>query len=347
MGKLKQHGLSDFADEVGRRGMLLDTNIDKNLPVTGLTFNPHKAGPGTLFVCKGADFKQEHLQSALDRGAICYVSEIPYEVKLPGADSLDERPYAIIVKDIQEVMPVLAAMFYCKPWEEMTAIGVGGIKGKSTAVHFLKSIIDEFMRESGGKDSIAISDMDTTPDAMFIQEHMRNVADEGIGYINIEVSADAFKGNCVDEIELDYGVFMNVSEEDFESNMKLFEVSDTAVVNLLSEHIDIVAESAKASRRLVTFGVENDNGEARQAAAICGLPINFCASDIRKNDAGYTFTVVYDGQVEDVPESFSEDFTVISDELYNVENALGAIAAATCMGIPREYIWRGIRNEEI
>ncbi len=74
----------------------------------GLTYNSKEAEPGTLFVCKGETFKQEYLQEAFDRGAICCVSETPYPVH-PAADNASgvfegaaQRVPAIIVKNIRK-----------------------------------------------------------------------------------------------------------------------------------------------------------------------------------------------------------------------------------------------------
>ena len=49
--------------------------------VEGLTYESGKAGPGTLFVCKGASFRREYLEEAVERGAVCYVSEQDYGQK--------------------------------------------------------------------------------------------------------------------------------------------------------------------------------------------------------------------------------------------------------------------------
>ena len=46
--------------------------------VSGITYESEKAGPGSLFICKGALFKKEYLEEAVSRGSICYVSERDY-----------------------------------------------------------------------------------------------------------------------------------------------------------------------------------------------------------------------------------------------------------------------------
>lgn len=74
--------------------------------VEGLTYESGKAGPGTLFVCKGASFRREYLEEAVERGAVCYVSEQDYGLK---------QVPCILVRNIREVMPLLAESFYQVP----------------------------------------------------------------------------------------------------------------------------------------------------------------------------------------------------------------------------------------
>ncbi len=378
MGEQQQYTISEFISALQGKGMFLDSNVDADepglrdtgdIPVTGLTYNSKEADPGTLFVCKGAAFKQEYLQEALDRGAICYVSEAPYPVHPAGTgakvrtEGTSERVPAIIVKDIREAMPVLAAKFYNRPWEDLKITGIGGTKGKSTSAYYMKAIVDDYMAATGGKESAVISSIEmydgkdryeshiTTPEAMELQRHMRNASDSGIEYLQMEVSSQALKYNRVDEIRLDAGIFMNISEDHispvehssfddyFTSKMKMFAMTDTAIINMDSDHIDIVMEHAKASaRRVVTFAVTRDRSCAEE------MRLDFSAYDVKKKGLGIDFKVQYSGAVQGIPEAFDEQFELTMPGFFNVENALGVIAAAVCLGIPMEYIRSGIKR---
>ncbi|NLY82233.1 MAG: hypothetical protein GX078_05605, partial [Clostridiales bacterium] len=46
-----------------------------NSEVSDLEYNSRKASEGTLFFCKGENFKSEYLIEAVDKGSICYVAE--------------------------------------------------------------------------------------------------------------------------------------------------------------------------------------------------------------------------------------------------------------------------------
>ncbi len=361
------------------KGMLLDSNVGADepglneigdSPVLGLTYNSKEAEPGTLFVCKGEAFKQEYLQEAFDRGAICYVSETPYPVH-PAADNASgvfegaaQRVPAIIVKNIREAMPVLAAKYYCRPWEELKVTGVGGTKGKSTSVYYMKAIVDDYMASIGGKESAVISSIEmydgveryeshiTTPEAMELQRHMRNAADSGIEYLQMEVSSQALKYNRVDEVRLDVGVYMNISEDHispiehssfddyFTSKMKMFAMTDTAIINMDSDHADIVLEHARASaRRVITFAVTDKRTCTEE------MKLDFCAYDVKKKGPGTDFKVRYTGTVPGIPDAFDEQFELTMPGFFNVENALGGYCCSCLLlEIPMEYIKSGIRR---
>lgn len=343
---MKNHVIKEYITELAGRGMLekcVSVNAEaENAEVKGLTYDSREAGPGTLFICKGAAFKEEYLESAAEKGAICYLSQEEYEgAAIPG----------IIVGDIREAMPVAAAMFYSRPWEDLTVFGIGGTKGKSTSAYYMKSVIDDYLEEKGEKESAIVSSIDvydgvesfeshiTTPEAVELQRHMRNALNSGMKYLEMEVSSQALKYNRLDEIRLDVGIFMNVSEDhispiehsSFEdyltSKLKMFAITDTAVVNLGSDCIDRVLEAAGASERLVTFAV----GEDREA--------DFTAYNIRKNGMGIDFTVKSSGKVG---EAFNEEFSLGMPGFFNVENALGVIAGAVSAGIPLKNIRSGL-----
>ena len=76
-----------------------------------LTFDSNKVTEGTLFICKGAAFKAEYLEEAIQRGAIAYVSEKQY-------DTETEVPY-FLVNDIRAAMPALAEKFNNAPWKDL------------------------------------------------------------------------------------------------------------------------------------------------------------------------------------------------------------------------------------
>ena len=212
-----------------------------------LTYDSREVVEGTLFICKGAAFKAEYLDAAIRKGAVAYVSEVKYDTEV-------DVPY-FLVDDIRKAMPYLAEKFDNAPWKSLNIVGIGGTKGKSTSAYYMKAIVDDYMEATGGKESAVISSIDiydgvikkeshiTTPEAVELQEHFRHAVESGISYVEMEVSSQALKYNRVDNMMLDVGIFLNISEDhispiehpDFEdyfaSKLKIFAKAKNAVVN--------------------------------------------------------------------------------------------------------------------
>ena len=189
----------------------------EDIDIKGLTFDSKKAVSQGLFVCKGANFREEYLKEALEKGCCCYVAEKRYDLK--------ENTPCIIVNDIRKTMPILGAMFYETEEMPLHVTGITGTKGKTTTSYYLKAILDVWERRRRWKDTAILSSVDiydgkemtaaqmTTPEAMEIHRHLRNGADAGLAYLTMEVSSQALKYRRVRGMKFDVAVFLNISED--------------------------------------------------------------------------------------------------------------------------------------
>ena len=105
----------------------------------------------------------------------------------------------------------------------------------------------------------------------------------------------------------------------------LEEAVSRAVVNLDSACGKRVLEAAGAARRVVTFGTSPD--------------ADICCRDVRLRDGKIRFSVSCD--------RFEQDFELAMRGVFNVENALAAIAAAYVEGIPPEDMREGLRRIKV
>lgn len=300
-----------------------------------LTFDSREAKEGTLFICKGAGFREKFLRDAVDLGAVAYVSEKSYDVTVPG----------IIVSDIRKAMAVLADKFYGSAWKKLNIIAFGGTKGKSTSTCFMKYVVDEYMKKTGGKPSGLLSTICyydggkvqesrlTTPEAVELHRHMARAVENGITWMELEVSSQALKYHRVDGLRFNVGVFLNISRDHissvehkdfgdyFESKMKMFPMTDHAVVNLDSGFSNMALEAASSAGDVTTFSIEDPGAD-------------YYGYDIENWGEGYSFKVK--------GKNISGRFAIGMLGLFNVENAMAVIAAAGVCGIPEDCVRKGL-----
>lgn len=328
---LKNHGLVISYCLYGKG----DTKVEH------MTYVSAKAERNSMFICKGAGFKAEYLKEAVQRGAFCYVSEEFY-----GTDA--DVPY-IMVQNIRKSMSILAQEFYGNPDRNLNLIGITGTKGKTTTTYYIREILNAYLNAKKEPNAAFLSTIETydgkeqkeseltTPEAPELFRHFRNAVDSGIKYLAMEVSSQALKYQRVRNISYDIGVFLNISEdhispaehEDFEdyfsAKLSLFRQVKVACVNTDADHSERILNAAKMTERVVTFGLK-------------GSPeVRGC--NVKTTQNGITFTV-------SCP-AFSETFSLGMKGIFNVENALAAIAVAYTLKIPTEYIKEGLKQTKV
>ena len=309
-----------------------------------ISYNSKDIEQDTLFVCKGSHFSVEYLKAAIEKGAICYVSETKYDLMGTAKDV----PF-IIVNDIRKTMALIADFYYNHIWKDLKIVGITGTKGKSTTAYFMKFILDEYLKDKKKPLSAILSGIDnydgvvneeshlTTPEAMELHKHFKNAVESGIEYLSMEVSSQALKYHRTMGVVFEVGCFTNIGEdhiseiehssfEDYlESKLKIFSQCRSACVNINSDRIEEILEASKACPRVVTYGLD-------ERADVYGY-------DIVKSGKTISFMV----RTKD----FEKEFKITMAGLFNVQNALAAIAISHCLGIPMSYVAAGLKKARV
>jgi len=289
----------------------LDVVGSASIDVRDLAYATDAVVPGTLFFCvpgaraDGHDFAK----LAVERGAVALVVERPLEVAVP----------QVVVADARAAMAPAAAAFFGRPTEELAVAGVTGTNGKTTTSFLLYAILAAAGRRPGligtvearvGGERRGVRR--TTPEAIDLQRLFREMLDAGDRSVAMEASSHASALHRLDCVRFSVLVFTNLSHEhlDFHADME---------------------DYFQAKRRLFTPdtpAVVNTGDEyGRRLAAELRHAVTFGFAD-----------------GADVGPAALEGVDLKLRGRFNVENALGALAAARVLGIDEDAIVRGLES---
>jgi UDP-N-acetylmuramoyl-L-alanyl-D-glutamate--2,6-diaminopimelate ligase len=288
-----------------------------NVEVTGLAYSSQSVTPGALFFCvpgfrtDGHDFAP----AAVDLGAVALVCERPLGLGVP----------EVVVPDVRAAMGPAAARFYGDPTAELEVVGITGTNGKTTTAFLVRHLLEADGRGCGllGTVKRIVGGIEeeverTTPEAIDLQATFRRMLDGGDRACAMEVSSHALELGRVAGIRFACRVFTNLTQDhlDFHDTMeayfaakrRLFDEPGVSVVNADDEYGRRIAADVEC----VTFAIDR-------------------AADYRARDVEFDLT----GSrfVCETPDGPLELESPLPG-LFNVENVLGAVAAASSLAVP-------------
>ncbi len=335
--------LKDYGDLLRGQNLLSEENLhgSENKTVRDISYSSLSVDEGTLFLCKGANFKREYLLDAQRRGAVAYVAEKDMEVP--------DMPL-FTVKDMRKSISVLSSFYFDKSWEKgLKIIGLTGTKGKSTTATMVKEILDLHKgRPVGFSSGIYTYDGKvkekakklTTPETIELHRILYNSVKNKTEYLVMEVSSQGLKYDRVDALDYEICGFLNISEDHisdaehkdmedyFTSKLKIFQKSKAACINLdmESEYLDrVLNEAHNRCSKVITFGFSKE-------ADIRGIKV-----EEKPNALVLTADVL--GEIWEIPINIGG--------VHNSYNALCAIAISNYLGVPMDTVKKGLSQVRV
>ena len=300
----------------------------------GVTYDSRRVRPGWAFVAirgehhDGAAF----INDALATGATLVVTGLGVEMPSLAATHAEvHEPRAALAR--------LAAAVYDDPSRRLQVFGVTGTNGKTSVAYMIRDILKAagrmpgllgtVMHDLGGR---TIPAMRTTPEASDLQEMLAEMVSSGCQAVAMEVSSHALDQGRVDGIAFDVGVFTNLTPEHldyhgdmdryFDAKAKLFSQlaggpePGIAVLGTDDAWARKLSASLPRGTELLTFGTDGD--------------ADVTARDIEATVEGSAF-------MAHTPWGEAE-IHIRLPGLFNVRNALAAIAACGAKGISLKTI---------
>jgi UDP-N-acetylmuramoyl-L-alanyl-D-glutamate--2,6-diaminopimelate ligase len=305
-----------------------------DLDITGISQDSRTVATGQIFVAIRGERADgwTHAEEAASRGAAAVVSERPAPEGFP-----TPTPW-LRVASARKALALLAARLAGDPAEKLVLAAVTGTNGKTTTAMLLESLLARRHGRAGfvgtvgyrtGRRDVPASQ--TTPEAPLLQELLAEMVDTGVSAAAMEVSSHALALDRVAGCRFDAAVFTNLTQDhlDFHGDLenyfvakkKLFEMRKPgapAVINADDAFGRRLA--AEASPPVVTWSPS-------------GGPAAVRAENVRCDLAGTALDVVHPAGRFRISSPLAGRF--------NVDNLLGAAAAALSLGLTEDEVAAG------
>lgn len=244
-------------------------NNDKN--IVAVANNSKEVKEGYAFVAIKGNIEDGHkyIDSAIENGAslIIHTEDIAYK----------EGISYIKVEDARSALAEISNKLSDYPSKKMTIVSVTGSNGKTTTSRLVYFLLDEIFGKAAniGTDLALIGGKEyrtsnTTPTITEVNELMNICVDEGMKYLSLETSSHGLDQKRVYGVDIDYGVFTNLSREHldyhktmdnyFKAKMILFDQAKHTVANI----DDPYGKKAKELYpNTITYGIDNENADYR------------------------------------------------------------------------------------
>lgn len=310
--------------------------------ITGVTLRAQQTLPGDLFVAlpsltpgrpHGADFAG----TALHAGAVAVLTD-------PGGahrvGSTGATVPMLVHPNPRSVVGLLSARIYGDPATRLAVLGITGTAGKTITTYLLEA----GLRAAGARTGLLgtvqarvgellLPSRFTTPEAPDLQALLALMAEHGATHVPIEVSSHSLALGRVSGTAFAVGAFTNLSQDhlDFHADLEDYFAAKALLFDGRAA-AEVVCVDDVWGRRLVTSATStvSRNGDA-----------TWCAADITAQPAGsQTFRAVGPG-------GLSVPVTLRLPGVFNVTNALLALAAGHAAGADPVLLARGIRTVEV
>lgn len=322
----------------------LEIRGNTDVPVHGLAYDSRDVQTGFLFFALPGLHVDGHdyIDKAVSAGASVVVHTRDLSVHHQGV-------CYIKVADSRFVMSPVADLFWNKPSERLTVIGVTGTEGKSTTVWLIARLLELCGAKAGFISTVDYKVDDavrpnpehqTTPEATTIHSKLAAMVANGLEYAVVESSSHGLspRTNRLGNVVFDVGIMTNVRHEhiEFHGSWEQYRNDKANLFRALDKALPEKTIGGIKQRRPV-FGLAcADDPSCAYFREACGQAVysysmkhrsdtDIYATDIRDEPAGACFNLHFDGRTYPT--------RINLPGVFNVENSLAAAFTVYKLGV--------------
>ncbi len=247
-------------------------DVNEDFKVSSIHSDSRYVEKDSIFFCVDGLSVDGHkyIEDAIFQGAKCIVYSKPLAYK-------HNQIVYIKVDNVLDELNRVADVFYDHPSYKMTMIGVTGSSGKTVVALMIKDVLSQLLKVGYiGTNNIEYGDVVeqcpyTTPETIFLQEHLSDMVKNDIKGVTLEVSSHGLVLKRVDSVHFDIAIFTNVYGEhlDFHGTMEHIMRSKEKLFSLLDEKgyailntdevrfYNMVKDNLKC--HVLTYGIEHNS----------------------------------------------------------------------------------------
>ncbi len=255
-----------------------------DIDLRGIKLDSRQVESGDLFLATfgRTHDAREYIEAAVRQGAAAVLAESGPDWR--GVGWHDGTP-VIAVDNLVAKASAVAGRFYQNPSARMSVLGITGTNGKTTCSQFIARLFAGAGCPAGVIGTLGygvpgkLADCPlTTPDAVFSQKALAEMAVAGLGAVAMEVSSVGLHQRRVQGVAFETAIFTNLTRDhlDYHDSMEAYGASKRrlfaspglrhAIINLDDPYGMRIINDLASGVEVITYGVDNRQAMVRAEA---------------------------------------------------------------------------------
>ena len=300
-------------------------NFNEEIDINSVAVKDYECKKGSAFFCLNSNSIQldKYVQNAIKLGASVIISE-----KIVNNCTVAQ----VVVNDAREALTIFCKKFYKNPQKKLFKIAVVGTNGKTTVCELIYRILNAFGKKCGKIGTFGVEFAGkkyqtgfTTPDSHILYASLRDMVDNGIEVVCMELSAHAIYYKKAD-FQFDIVVFTNCSPEhlDFFEDYNEYKQVKISAFDRSKAKVAVVNADDVTGKEILCL--------RNQGVISYGLddPCDIFAIDFYEDNRGISFLINLFDELYEIKSRYHGK--------YNVYNMLAVACTCALAGVNTDFI---------